>query len=63
VTVLDRPVAASWRPVHFVLTMLATVFAALLFAAGWTASKVVQAAVWCAAAVRLGWDDARAGGS
>lgn len=56
-TVLDRP-----RPVApgvLLLRLVATMLAALLFAAGWTTAKVLLAAVWCVTAVRLGWDDAR----
>lgn len=35
------------------------VFAALLFALGWLAGKVTVVVVWCAVAVRVGWQDAR----
>lgn len=60
-TVLDRPTPP---PLALVGVLLGTVLAALLFAAGWSASKLVLAVLWCAAAIRLGWDDARhAGGS
>lgn len=41
--------------------LVLTVLAALLYAAGWvprrTGVVVATAAVWCAAAVQLGWQD------
>lgn len=57
-TALDHPrrpaltLTAVWR-------LLATLLAGLLFAAGWAAGALVGAAMWCATAVRLGWDDVR----
>lgn len=42
-----------------VLRAVATVVAVLLFCAGWTVGKLIQAGSWTAAAVRLGFDDAR----
>lgn len=57
-TVLPRPVATA-SPTPAMFRLLATVLAALLFTAGWTAGAVVQAVLWCVTAIRLGWDDAR----
>ena len=60
-TVLDQ--AAPAVPVPALLTrLLLLVLAGLLFAVGWSAGRVVRAASWCAAAVQVGWDDARRAG-
>lgn len=54
------------REVSFTRTLLA-LLAALLYALGWGAAKLVAvawlAAAWSATAVRLGWQEARKGGS
>ncbi len=50
------------RDIHLGRALL-TVLAAVLFALGWLAGRAVTGAVavtlWCAAAVALGWRDAR----
>lgn len=39
---------------------LAALFAGILFVVGWLAAKAVGGVVWCAAAVVVGWQTARA---
>lgn len=62
-TVLTAPASAAgvrvW--VRGGARLVLTVLAALLYAAGWvprrTGVAVVTVALWCAAAVQLGWQD------
>jgi hypothetical protein len=61
-TVLDRvPVAriseeaADVHPGRALLTIIAAVF----YVVGWVAAKVVGAVAWSAAAVKVGWQEAR----
>jgi hypothetical protein len=56
-TVLE-PVRVGARRVSVGRVVLLLV-AAVLFALGWVAGKTVTVAVWCAVAVRVGWQDAR----
>lgn len=45
--------------------LMLTALAAVLYGAGWSVAQVVTGVLysitWCIAAVRVGWDDARAG--
>ncbi|MEU1810963.1 hypothetical protein [Micromonospora aurantiaca (nom. illeg.)] len=60
-TVIDQ--AAPAVPLSTLLArLLLLALAGLLFAVGWGAGTVARAASWCAAAVRVGWDDARRAG-
>ena len=60
-SVVDR-ITVEARQIHLGRAAL-TAVAAVLYGLGWLAAKaviaVVLAAVWCAAAVRVGWADAR----
>lgn len=68
-SVLDRVpvdrITTEAREVQFLRTLL-TVIAAVLWATGWAAGKVLGAvwlaAVWSVTAVKVGWSDARGGG-
>jgi len=66
-TLIDRAplsdrVTAQAREIHIGRLVL-TVLAAVLFAVGWSAGKVVTvvggALVWSFAAVKVGWNDGR----
>lgn len=39
--------------------LLLTLVAGLLFAVGWSAGAAFRALVWCAVAVKVGWQDGR----
>jgi hypothetical protein len=41
------------------MKLLLTLFAALLYAVGWSAGQVSRVLVWCWSALAVGWDDAR----
>lgn len=60
---VDRITVAA-REIHFWRTVL-TVLAGVLYGAGWVAYKTFALAwfvlVWCAAAVKLGWTEAKSG--
>lgn len=60
---LDR-IATEARQVRFWRTVL-TALAGLLFGVGWLVAKgfavVWLAVAWCAAAVKVGWQEARGG--
>jgi len=62
---VDR-ISAEAREVHFGRVLL-TIVAAVLFGIGWVAYKVCRTALlalaWCAVAVKVGWQDARADGA
>lgn len=61
-TVLDRVpvdrITTQARDVRFGHTVL-TVIAAVFFSLGWMVAKVWLAIVWCAVAVKVGWQEAR----
>lgn len=65
--VLDRvpvgDITAEARAMSFVRTLL-TFIGAVLYCAGWLVAKAFTGSwfviAWCAAAVKVGWDDARA---
>lgn len=60
--VLTERITAEARQTHFWRTVL-TVIAGLLFGLGWIAYKTFAGlwfvACWCAAAVKVGWQEAR----
>ena len=58
---VDR-ISVQARDVHLGRVLL-TVFAALFFAIGWTAAKTFLAVAWCGVAVKVGWQEARSGGT
>lgn len=55
--------ARQVRPARALLTLVA----AVLFAVGWTAAKVLGAVwlglAWCGTAVKVGWQEARTSGA
>jgi hypothetical protein len=61
-TVLERVpvdrISAEAREVHVGRTLL-TLVAGFFYLLGWLAAKVVGGAVWCLAAIRVGWREAR----
>lgn len=60
--VMTERITAEARETHFWRTVL-TVIAGLLFGAGWLAAKTLAGiwfvVAWCAAAVKVGWQEAR----
>jgi hypothetical protein len=53
----------GWLLAKIVLLVVAAI-GGFLYGIGWTARRAVwPALVWCAAAVRLGWEDGRRGGA
>lgn len=60
--VMTDRITAEARQIHFWRTVL-TVVAGLLFGLGWISYKAVAGlwlvAAWCAAAVKVGWQEAR----
>jgi hypothetical protein len=65
-TILERVpverISTEAREVHIGRTLL-TIIAAFFFAIGWGAARVFLAVAWCGVAVRLGWQEARSGGT
>lgn len=59
---MTERITAEARETHFWRTLL-TVIAGLLFGLGWIAYKTWFVACWCAAAVKVGWQEARRGKS
>lgn len=61
-TVLDRvpvdEIGVAARDIRFARTLL-TVFAGVFFAAGWLAGRAWLGVAWAAAAVKVGWLEAR----
>jgi hypothetical protein len=61
--VMTERITREARDIHFWRTAL-TVIAGLLFGIGWVAYKALAAIwfvlAWCAAAVKVGWREARA---
>lgn len=61
--VLTQRITAEARETHFWRTVL-TVIAGLLFGIGWVSYKALAGlwfvAAWCGAAVKVGWQEARA---
>jgi len=59
---LTERITVEARQIHFWRTVL-TVVAGLLFGVGWVAAKSLAAlwlvVAWCAAAVKVGWQEAR----
>jgi uncharacterized membrane protein len=64
-TVADRvrvdDISAQAHQVHLG-RVLATVFAAVFFAFGWTMGRVFYCLAWCGVAVKVGWQAGRAHG-
>ena len=58
---VDR-ISLQAREVHFGRLLL-TLFAALFFGIGWVAAKTWLAVAWCGVAVKVGWQEARSGGT
>ncbi len=58
---VDR-ISVQARDVHFGRLLL-TLFAALFFGIGWVAAKLFLAVAWCGVAVKVGWQEARSGGT
>jgi uncharacterized membrane protein YedE/YeeE len=60
--VMTQRITSEAREMHFWRTVL-TIIAGLLFGFGWVAAKALTGvwfvAAWCAAAVRVGWKQAR----
>jgi hypothetical protein len=61
-TVLERVpvdrIRVEAREIQFGRTLL-TIFAAVFFAVGWVAGRAWGALAWSAAAVKVGWQEAR----
>jgi hypothetical protein len=61
-TVLERVpvdrIRAEARQIEFARTLL-TLFAGLFFVIGWVAGRTWGAVAWSAAAVKVGWQEAR----
>lgn len=55
-------ISVEARDVHLGRVLL-TVFAALFFGIGWVAAKTFLAVAWCGVAVKVGWQEARSGGT
>jgi hypothetical protein len=58
---VDR-IGVEARDVH-VGRVLLTILAAFFFAIGWIAAKTLLGLAWCGVAVKVGWQEARAGGT
>ena len=58
---VDR-ITVEARDVHMGRVLL-TVLAAFFFAIGWVVAKFFLGCAWCGVAVKVGWQEARAGGT
>jgi len=57
-----RRISGEARRVDFGRTVL-TVIAAVFYAIGWSLSTLWLAVAWCGVAVKVGWQEARSGGT